>query len=87
MKDRLTRDLTQKFKYSTAMLARALCLSERSLQRRFKIELKTTFKEMLISTRLENAKRMLCQGDMITNVAVACGFNEPSYFTKSFKLK
>ncbi|WP_325892135.1 helix-turn-helix domain-containing protein [Grimontia sp. NTOU-MAR1] len=73
--------------YSTALLAKALFTSERSLQRRFKLELGSTFKEVLITTRLENAKRMLCQGDKITDVAVACGFNEPSYFTKSFKLK
>ncbi|NGN98048.1 helix-turn-helix domain-containing protein [Grimontia sp. S25] len=73
--------------YSTALLARALFISERSLQRRFKQELGNTFKEMLITTRLENAKRMLCQGDKITDVAVACGFNEPSYFAKSFKQK
>ncbi|CZF79979.1 HTH-type transcriptional regulator CdhR [Grimontia celer] len=73
--------------YSTALLAKALFISERSLQRRFKLELGSTFKEVLIATRLENAKRMLCQGDKITDVAVACGFNEPSYFTKSFKLK
>ncbi|USH03376.1 helix-turn-helix domain-containing protein [Grimontia kaedaensis] len=73
--------------YSTALLAKALFISERSLQRRFKLELGNTFKEVLIATRLENAKRMLCQGDKITDVSVACGFNEPSYFTKSFKLK
>ncbi|WP_258558753.1 helix-turn-helix domain-containing protein [Grimontia hollisae] len=73
--------------YSTSVLAKAMCVSERSLQRRFKLEFGITFKEALITTRLENAKRMLCQGDKITDVAVACGFNEPSYFTKSFRAK
>ncbi|MEZ8142216.1 helix-turn-helix domain-containing protein [Enterovibrio sp. FF113] len=73
--------------YSPTVLAKALFISERSLQRRFKTELGYTFKEALISARLANAKRMLSQGDKITNVAVACGFNEPSYFTKSFKAK
>ncbi|MBV7299643.1 AraC family transcriptional regulator [Enterovibrio paralichthyis] len=73
--------------YSLAILAKTLYSSERSLQRRFRQEFNATFKDLLIATRLENAKRMLCQGDKITDVAVSCGFNEPSYFTKSFKAR
>ncbi|MGF1766105.1 helix-turn-helix domain-containing protein [Enterovibrio makurazakiensis] len=73
--------------FSLAVLAKAFFTSERSLQRRFKSEFGYTFKEALISARLANAQRMLYQGDKIVNVAIACGFNEPSYFTKSFKAK
>ncbi|WP_407330854.1 helix-turn-helix domain-containing protein [Enterovibrio sp. 27052020O] len=89
-RDRVLKEIAVHFHdpdYSPAVLAKSLFISERSLQRRFKVELGYTFKEALISTRLSNAKRMLSQGDKITNVAVACGFNEPSYFTKSFKAK
>ncbi|PMN88845.1 AraC family transcriptional regulator [Enterovibrio norvegicus] len=73
--------------YSPSILAKALFISERSLQRRFKVEFGCTFKEALITTRLEQAGCMLLQGDKISDVAVACGFNEPSYFAKSFKAK
>ncbi|MGF1705913.1 helix-turn-helix domain-containing protein [Enterovibrio baiacu] len=73
--------------YSPSILSKALFISERSLQRRFKVEFGCTFKEALIATRLEQASCMLLQGDKISDVAVACGFNEPSYFAKSFKAK
>lgn len=73
--------------YALSDLARTLYLSERSLQRRFRAEFNSTFKDVLIATRLESAKRMLCQGDRIADVAVSCGFNEPSYFAKCFKAR
>ncbi|MDD1783011.1 helix-turn-helix domain-containing protein [Enterovibrio sp. ZSDZ35] len=73
--------------YTTSSLATALYISERSLQRRFKALFGYTFKEALISTRLENATRMLANGSKVSDVSVACGFNEPSYFSKSFKAR
>lgn len=71
--------------YSPLKLAKHLNMSERNLQRRFKAEFETTFKEMLIRTRLQHAKQLLAIGTKITDVAIACGFNEPSYFTRIFK--
>ncbi|KXF81446.1 hypothetical protein ATN88_01590 [Enterovibrio coralii] len=69
------------------MLATALFISERSLQRRFKAVFGYTFKEALISARLENAKTLLAKGEKVSDVSIACGFNEPSYFSKSFKAR
>ena len=72
--------------YSVGQLSSAIGMSERNFQRRFKEAFQLTFKEILIDIRLKNSTVMLCQGDKVSDVAVACGFNEPSYFAKIFKI-
>ena len=45
-----------------------------------------TFRDYLNKVRVEDAKRLLISTDyQIMEIAVACGFNDQSYFTKVFK--
>ncbi|MCW8327551.1 helix-turn-helix domain-containing protein [Photobacterium sp. SDRW27] len=71
--------------FGTAAAAKALYMSERSLQRKFKQEFGMLFKDYVVQFRFEQAKLMLKQGDRISDVALSCGFNEPSYFSTRFK--
>ena len=71
--------------FGTATAAKALYMSERSLQRKFKQEFGMPFKDYISQFRFEQAKRMLSQGDRISDVALSCGFNDPSYFSARFK--
>ncbi|MGV2987531.1 helix-turn-helix domain-containing protein [Vibrio sp. E150_011] len=72
--------------FSTSSAAKALFISERSLQRRFKSLFGVTFSDYLSEVRMEKACEMLLQGDKVADVAFACGFNDPSYFSQRFKL-
>nr|WP_237665885.1 MULTISPECIES: helix-turn-helix transcriptional regulator [unclassified Vibrio] len=60
-------------------------VSERSLQRRFKNATGKTFKEYLTEYRLDQACRLLINGEKVSQVAFLCGFNDPSYFSQRFK--
>ncbi|OAN18489.1 hypothetical protein A3K86_06270 [Photobacterium jeanii] len=73
--------------FGTAVASQALYISERSLQRKFKSEFGVAFKEYVNQFRFTQAKLMLAQGDRVSDVAMACGFNEPSYFSYRFKQK
>lgn len=72
--------------FSTASAARALFISERSFQRRFKSQFESTFTDYLTDVRMEKACEMLLQGEKVSEVAFACGFNDPSYFSQRFKV-
>ncbi|MGF1759447.1 helix-turn-helix domain-containing protein [Photobacterium sagamiensis] len=71
--------------FGTAAAAKAIFTSERSLQRKFKQEFNMSFKDYVIQFRFEQAQLMLKQGDKISDVALSCGFNDPSYFSARFK--
>jgi len=54
--------------------------------REFKAAFEVTFVEYLASYRMTQAKRLLANPAMpVADVAVAVGFNDPSYFTRVFK--
>lgn len=72
--------------FSTASAAKALFISERSFQRRFKSQFERTFTDYLTDVRMEKACEMLLQGEKVSEVAFACGFNDPSYFSQRFKV-
>ncbi|CAM2809874.1 helix-turn-helix domain-containing protein [Vibrio mytili] len=72
--------------FGTALAAKMLFMSERSLQRRFKSASSKTLKEYLTEVRLETACEQLLAGEKIAEVAFNCGFNDPSYFSQKFKL-
>ena len=44
-----------------------------------------TVTESLSRIRLENAQRMIAAGASVTEAATACGFADPSYFSKCFR--
>nr|WP_289847775.1 helix-turn-helix transcriptional regulator [Vibrio hepatarius] len=60
-------------------------MSERSLQRRFKLATERTFTDYLTEIRLDYACRHLLAGQKVSDVAFECGFNDPSYFSQRFK--
>jgi len=71
--------------FSTATVIKALFMSERSFQRRFKSTTGKTFKEYLNQVRLEKACQRLLSGEKVSLVAYECGFNDPSYFSQRFR--
>jgi Helix-turn-helix domain len=54
--------------------------------REFKAAFDATFVEYLANYRMQQAKRLLANPRMpVADVAVAVGFNDPSYFTRVFR--
>jgi len=69
-----------------ADLARELGVSEPYLSRLFKRVTGQTFLDYLNRQRVEEAKRLLAGTDYpLTQIAMACGFADQSYFAKVFK--
>jgi len=61
-------------------------LSISALERRFKKYLDKTPRRFLVEIRLEQARRMLVEGDTpIANVAFGAGLSDHSYFTQQFR--
>ncbi|MCG9679566.1 helix-turn-helix domain-containing protein [Vibrio sp. Isolate24] len=71
--------------FGTALAAKQMFVSERSLQRRFKTATQRTFMDYVTEVRLDYACRRLLAGEKISDVAFECGFNDPSYFSQRFK--
>ena len=66
-------------------LASAVGLSARQLLRLFRDQLGTSPARLYLHLRLERARRLLRQSDLsILDVAVACGFESPSHFTRAY---
>lgn len=87
-KNRVTQLVSEHYadaEFGTATAAKYLFMSERSLQRRFKMAYNKTFKEHLNEVRLEHACERLLAGEKISDVAFDSGFNDPSYFSQRFK--
>lgn len=67
-------------------LAEIFHLNPSYLSALFKQVTGLSFKDYLNQIRTEEAKRLLADTDYsIMEIAVACGFNDQSYFTKVFK--
>ncbi|MGF1737496.1 ATP-binding protein [Photobacterium satsumensis] len=71
--------------FGTSAAARTLLMSERTFQRRFKQEFGAPFKDYVTQFRFEQAAVMLRQGDKVSDVVLACGFKDSSYFSARFK--
>jgi AraC-like DNA-binding protein len=66
-------------------VARALALSDRTLQRRLQ-ELDTTFQQELTTARLaEVTRRLLDTDDPLTTIALDLGFASPQHLSSAFK--
>ena len=73
-------------KLSLSELAKTLGITAPYLSMLFKQITGLTFRDYLNKVRVEEAKRLLISTDyQIMEIAVACGFNDQSYFTKVFK--
>lgn len=67
-------------------IAQALFYTQNYFCRKFKSLYGVSFSEYLNMYRLLRAKEMLhANDDKIIDIALACGFNDATYFTKSFK--
>lgn len=62
-------------------------ISLSTLNRRFAKYLHMSPKEYLESVRLATAKRMLDEGQSVTNVCFSCGYSDSSHFIRNFKRK
>ncbi|WP_406873630.1 GlxA family transcriptional regulator [Aminobacter sp. P9b] len=71
---------------SLGEIASQLRLSRRQIERLFETHLSTTPRRHYATIKLQKARQLLELTDMpVTDVAIACGFISPSYFSKSFK--
>ena len=69
-----------------ADLAATVNISTRQLERLFRRYLRSTPKKYYTEMRLQRAQHLLLQTDMsIINVALACGFNTSSHFSRKFR--
>lgn len=63
----------------------AVAMSRRSLEKRFQATLGRSPGEELSRLRLEKARNLLLHTDMtMGNIATACGFGDPAYFSRAF---
>lgn len=65
--------------------ARAAFTSKRTLTRRFKQDLRMTWRAYLHQARMIQAMEQLSQGEAVTDVAFMVGFESSSAFSKAFK--
>ena len=67
-------------------LARLVRLSQRHLQRMFKVYLKVSPTHYYLSLRLRRARELLRMSDVsIAQVTAACGFHSPCHFSKAYR--
>ena len=72
-------------KLTVAQLSRIACMSESAFYRAFRNELDSTPVEFINQERLKLAASLLLDRDRsIREVALRCGFNSVSYFTRAF---
>ena len=71
--------------FGTRAVAKALFISERNFQRKFKKITQRSFMEYLIEVKLEKACELLISGSKVADAAFDSGFNDPSYFSRRFK--
>lgn len=73
---------------STLDLAEGIQVTRRQLERLFRLHLKDTPSNFYLGLRLEKARQLLRQTDMsVLEVSLACGFESPSYFTRSYRAR
>jgi AraC family transcriptional regulator, glycine betaine-responsive activator len=71
---------------SPALLAEAVGMSTRQLERLFRRYLNKSPKRYYMELRLSKARNLLLQTEMsVINVALACGFASPSHFSKCYR--
>ncbi|GHH98079.1 response regulator transcription factor [Neobacillus kokaensis] len=74
--------------FSLTFLAKKMSLSSTYLSSLFKRLYGKTFQDYMLSTRLDRAKILLLSTDLkIYEIATAVGFEDPNYFSTSFKRK
>jgi len=73
---------------TTLELAEGIQVTRRQLERLFRLHLKDTPSNFYLGLRLEKARQLLRQSDMsVLEVSLACGFESPSYFTRTYRTR
>jgi len=73
---------------NTQVLADAVQVTRRQLERLFRLHLEDTPSGFYLRLRLDKARQLLRQTDMsVLEVAVACGFESASYFTRCYRVR
>lgn len=73
---------------STLALAEGIQVTRRQLERLFRLHLNDTPSNFYLGLRLEKARQLLRQSDRsVLEVSIACGFESPSYFTRSYRAR
>ncbi len=73
---------------NTLELAESVQVSRRQLERLFRLYLKDTPSGFYLRLRLDKARQLLRQTEMsVLDVSIACGFDSPSYFTRSYRAR
>ena len=73
---------------TTLALADSINVTRRQLERLFRLHLNDTPSGFYLRLRLEKARQLLRQTDMsVLEVSIACGFESPSYFTRSYRAR
>lgn len=73
---------------SPVHIARKVGISPRQLERLFARFLNSTPKKYFMEMRLQQAQRLLLQTEFsVTEVAVACGFENPGHFSRVYKTR
>ena len=71
-----------------ADLAQEIGVTRRQLERLFSSALKDTPTHFYLQLRLNRARELLLQTDMtITSICVACGFESPSHFSRTYRAR
>ncbi|MCE7764501.1 helix-turn-helix domain-containing protein [Pseudomonas putida] len=71
---------------NTQVLADAVQVTRRQLERLFRVHLDITPSNFYLDLRLDKARQLLLQTDMsVTQISVACGFEQPTYFSRRYK--
>ncbi len=74
--------------FQTERLAAVVGVSPRQLLRLFKTHLNSSPAQLHLSMRLERARRLILQSDIsIIDVAIACGFQSHSHFSRVYREK
>lgn len=72
--------------YSCSAIAKSVGLSQRQLQRHFRIHLNTTLKQEYMRIRLDRAHQLLQQTDLtVTEIAVCSGFPSLENFSRVYR--
>ena len=67
-------------------MAQAAAVSRSGLQRKLKQAMGITPQDLMKEARIKRARQLLLQSDKtVSEVAYACGFTDPKYFSKCFK--
>ena len=78
--------VVERMELGTLELAAGIQVTRRQLERLFRLHLQTTPSTFYLQLRLDRARQLLQQGEAsVLDVALACGFESASYFSRCYR--